>query len=388
MVIVVVLFISCKEKRNKKHLEISKYKVIKVTIPQKDTYLLLTEIAEKLEFIKLETCDSALFSKILKVGKVRNNYVLLTDRGVFMYDSLGNYINKIRNGRGPGELIFPMDIIITEGDKIEVLDYIKKTIQVYNKKMEYIETIKLPLPGIQIENITKKIYLIYSGNVFLRCDHLAYVYDVERNMVLKQILPLKRILKKNKILTYYNLNKQDSIIYINSIFSDTVYILNKTFDLKPALVYDYGPYKLPNDYYENNNDKDIFKDHKYINAAKGVRNLHISGNIIISDFNFKNNSIYRAMYNRKSGRILSARGAVWLIKDYVILYPAWPIGKYEEGFIFSLSASKLLDGLKKYRESVGETGWKKYIDGEKGISKLFNQTFEGDNPILVFAKLK
>lgn len=104
----------------------------------------ISEIAESVQMIPLETNDSCLISYISSID-ICNNYIFINSggRSIIQFDTNGNYIRQIgRQGKGPAEYLYPGNITCDiNNQKIYISDY--RQIHCFDFKGNYIYTIKL-----------------------------------------------------------------------------------------------------------------------------------------------------------------------------------------------------------------------------------------------------
>ena len=160
-----VLVISCGRK-NDTFDNIKNYDEIKIT-PEKDKVIKLSSFASEIEYLKLETHDDCLITRIDKYIKHKNLFFLFDSeiRGLFVFDEMGRFKYKIANkGKGPGELVFMTTFCIdTYLDRIEIWDAGKTAIIVYDISGQYINEIKLEkLNIVNFEKTPSGEYFIYN----------------------------------------------------------------------------------------------------------------------------------------------------------------------------------------------------------------------------------
>jgi hypothetical protein len=87
--------------------------------------LFLSDYATDIKYIRLETNDESLISKITKIVFF-DRYCLILDRAqeqIFIFDTLGNYSHKINNiGQGPGEHVCINDFAVLADSTICISD--------------------------------------------------------------------------------------------------------------------------------------------------------------------------------------------------------------------------------------------------------------------------
>ncbi len=150
--------------------------------------------------------------KKIKLEHIYRPYISeLHDKYFFLIDYSSMIIHKIAlngnkklsfgkgKGRGPGELINPMDIEIND-EKILIADAKKSTIEVYTMDGKYIKTIKLEncIPYRFIIDKSKNEYIVNKDNSII---FNFYRYDLNGNLIKKFGAPL--VNKKLKSRLYH-----------------------------------------------------------------------------------------------------------------------------------------------------------------------------------------
>lgn len=131
-----------------------------------ESILILSDIIDKVEFIRLETSEEFLLSAIYKTI-IHNNKIFILDRStkqVLCFDMEGNGVYKIHSlGQGPSEYVSLYDININATDKtLELLDAMKSRIMKYNYNGKLIESVKLPVETFNFITNSLGKYLLYN----------------------------------------------------------------------------------------------------------------------------------------------------------------------------------------------------------------------------------
>lgn len=91
--------------------------------------------------VRLEKNDNSLIGEITKVEYFDSKYYVLDIRyskSLMVFDSLGNFLNKTKHGRGPGEVISPWSFTIDESKGCVFLwDQTLRRMSTYNLQLEY-----------------------------------------------------------------------------------------------------------------------------------------------------------------------------------------------------------------------------------------------------------
>ena len=136
--------------------------------------ILLSQIADKVEYIPLETNTECLLQHLRgNVQFAGGNFIIPCSKAVYMFDGTGKYIRRIgRSGGGPGEYNRVHSIDIDWKDSLIYLYTIGKQI-VYSFRGDFIRSTTVP-------DVNKIAYL--NNNIFA-----AYIYNStgqEKNRIL------------------------------------------------------------------------------------------------------------------------------------------------------------------------------------------------------------
>lgn len=124
----------------------------------------------------LETTDSCLLENIVKVEYQEDIYLLSSYGGtVYKFTKDGRYLWHLKQGNGPGELIFATDFFVDHSTRsVYVLDNYRD-LKIYSFEGEYIKTEHLPALAFLF---TKRddTFLCFDPNLSRKSDFNFYVY--------------------------------------------------------------------------------------------------------------------------------------------------------------------------------------------------------------------
>jgi hypothetical protein len=127
----------CKNKQTVNNTEASLLPVIDIVegIEDPGSKVFLSEVAENIEFVQLETTDECVIGKSYRLF-FSDRYIIVSDwqqnNLLFLFDRTGKYIRKTGDrGQGPGEYL-SVSCLDLVGDKLFVWDSDKSTIFCYN----------------------------------------------------------------------------------------------------------------------------------------------------------------------------------------------------------------------------------------------------------------
>jgi hypothetical protein len=213
----------------------------------------LSDIADRVEYIPLQTTDSALLGYFLNFVITKDNFFIKNESSVLTYDNHGKYLNNLFTvGNGPGEA-YAYCLTVDESKKqVYVYDRRVNNVKIYSYNGTYINTIKKAIKPIG--------YTIYSIGFF---KNSLFIHTTQRQFIkyLYSILDLQtdsiRILcknyrvydksqeAKNSMAPYdYHYQITDSNIMYKESFCDTIFEVKKDLSQTPRYIIGLGSQKL------------------------------------------------------------------------------------------------------------------------------------------------
>ena len=389
----------------------------------------LSDAAERVEIVKLETMDKILLSDISSV-QVTDNELFVAARGnILRFSHDGKYLNSIGNkGPGPGEFSSLVGFCIDEKTK-EVIVEGSNGILVFDYKGNFLRDAKRELPEKLFDG-TQHQLVVYQGN-YLVCRNLPIfnvfhpedllwsvaVTDSEFNMQ-KLFKNPSHLGKEDEILSDENLGHNTgwynywteiptSVDYSNDEITfklpdtDTIYTYDSAKQvLKPRYaIYtreEKGDYKLIHQWVKERKAFDYFSIDGYYSTASSI--------YFIAD---KNEQIYTYHYNKHNGAVqrvqrkgeLRENGGIFVLQfgrphlrlnRYFILTNDITGGDFKVDF---RSQGKywiqvLEVGDSSYEEFVENLKTSPTAPQKQQLLDVIARTGEEDNPILLIAVLK
>lgn len=347
--------------------------------------VLLKNFYDTVKCITLETNKNSLIGTIGKVIYFDEKFFILDLKGekIMVFNEHGKYLNKIGcKGRGATEYLCLYDFEITKDSTVNIVDFGKRSILKYSFKGEYLSRIKL-------ENRFSAYLISDSKNRY----HFHHQYDIpgENNIT---------IIDKNgkRLSSYYKIEDYFSDIGVPTIFkpfsknNEDVFFVNY----------------LDNSVYMNRNDS-LFKKYTFdfgggVYNAKMLREVSRKG-IDIYNFSNKNDlpmgmdylnvtddylSITITKSYKRSGYFYNRKNKSVCVPDYNIgntwniPIPVLTIGVKGDMFIGAKDASFFRSYYEQIKQKLGEEKSQIY----KEMTKIYNNTKDDDNPILILFKPK
>ena len=173
-------------------------------------------------FIRLETLDTCLLENIVKVDIQGDAVYLLSSYGgkIYKFTGEGRYVWQLKQGNGPGELIFATDFFIDSlNHSVYVLDNYRE-LKVYSFDGEYMRTEPLPTLAFLF---TKKedSFLCFDPNLKKKSN---FNFFVSQNGKIVMEGLRKRDGNRNvgympsNVFAFYS----DDSVYVQHMLSDTI----------------------------------------------------------------------------------------------------------------------------------------------------------------------
>ena len=172
---------------------------------------------ETFDYVKLEMTSESVIGDVSKVviGNERIYVLSLIDPRIFIFSLDGKYINSLKRGNGPGEVLFVSDFEY-RNNNLYVLDNYR-SIKQYDSDGNYIaEKYKLDSPYLSFTQVDDDCLWLFDSNINGKSNHFLY-YQSETDSTYGISKPNSI---KGKPFVYYN-------FYNNGIVSlpvcDTIY---------------------------------------------------------------------------------------------------------------------------------------------------------------------
>lgn len=194
------------------------------TIPSPKEFKSIDNLSITYEIIKLQdNIDIALLGEISNI-EISANYIycLERSRSVQIFDSNGNFVKRITKGRGPGELMRPMDLCIDQqNNNLNVLDGTK--IMVFSPEGKYIQANDLPSIMYMEAEKCGDLYLLYSARYSEKNKNYFRIY----NPINKQVHPIVDAINLAPVIGRSHMVKSsDGGIYFNGMYGNAIYKFN------------------------------------------------------------------------------------------------------------------------------------------------------------------
>jgi hypothetical protein len=256
--------------------------------------------------LPLETSDSTLIGDITTLEYYKDKYYLFDkniSKTLFLFDASGKFRNKIRRGKGPGEIIEPWDFCVDKANNTILLwDQTTFNLNVYDLDLSFIKSIYCP--RIAIRNLCclkdEGSFLIFSqffpidkGEIV---ERVLYDYFVYSNNFKTLTQKIHQSDPKTRLISIDNaISKAESKFFIAPI-DNNIYELSEDRHQKSIYKFDLGKYQITDD--------DLEKGYKFYRPEikKGNRigplsDLFINDRYVSVSFPFRGQMEYH-IFNR------------------------------------------------------------------------------------------
>lgn len=196
----------------------------------------ITDLFETKEVILLQSLEDA-YIKSKSVLKIRRDTIfILGDKTIKAFLNDGTFLTTIGEpGRGPGELMYAMDLTLPENNsEIHVLDNHRKSIVRFDNTGEYLGMKYIPLQYIShAQWIEGNNYLVFTYLPQMKgISYSVYLFNMV-NKNLKGLLEMPEIVKSMSIMDYNYVSSFEKNVYVRIPLDNTIYLF------KDELLYPY-----------------------------------------------------------------------------------------------------------------------------------------------------
>lgn len=350
----------------------------------------LSEIANDIEFIKLETSPECRISKVYGINKLKDDLVIINGNArrefggyssILIFNTEGKFIRKIgRQGKGPNEYTDIIDVCVdAENENIFVLSSSKEILQ-YSINGDLIRKTKIPFITSHFTIFHGKLLFHFNSVTNWQNDGFLFLltnYDFTDHRKYVKGLTNPGAFLANKIYKY-----GEGYRYWSNMQNDTVYNIDNNFKMIP--VYNF---EFPNKPTQN-----AFLDFtKFSPSYSMINRFTETNNYIFIEIAF-NEKLERVVFIKDQGISIGFDSYSGFINDLSGGVRFFPTGKImnEELFI----CYDIID-IKPYWEmNYKDNGVIQYsgtiVKKERRaieLDKLLDNSNEEDNPIIAVIRL-
>lgn len=327
----------------------------------------LSEIVENVKCIPLETTDSCIINKIIKVKTMEGHIYIADKNHIFQFNADGTLVKQIgRKGRGPGEHQLIYDFCLNRLNGTINLLSSNEIIQ-YDEDNNFIKSVSVKGFAHTIETIDNLIYITserYSENSKSGFQNISWLYKYSNNLELIDSMNIANVSMTKGVAIHQPLSYNFSfslkdiffyfpVFFIEPIIRNTLYHF-KDSSIEPYLKFDFGEEEA--EFIKQQRIEDGFP-YKKLN----ILNMYKSSDYVFMEYNIDNKS-YFGFYNQQNNVYYNTNSG---LNDDI----------YKTGKII----------LRPLNDPEFQMYFIKYAYEIKGI---FNNVSENDNPLIFLIKLK
>ncbi len=394
--IITLFFLSCGDKNAQELFEQS-VKTISVSC-EKNQVLNLSEFADSIEIIPLETKDECLIGWVRRIVSTDEHYYISSavsyyTQKLFVFNKDGKFVRQIgREGESPQTYLGMNDFVLTDDSIVKISENYKLACYDINGNFLYKKKQRdCPKEIIVFDN---QIYGL-SVNPHLFDNQLLFRLD--RNDSLRtdffKVSPLEAKVADFYVRTAMMTTSEDAIIFSHP-YSNTIFRLNPD-SLKTAPLYrvDFGDKNVSwKIFEENENHRKWNEKLKNGNPYWGINELlDLNGHFIVNAVDETFHSSF-SIYSKKTGKTMSGqriKDDIYFKGNQINLKPRYtPHYKDGDYLLWVVNAEVIADGYNAYRKALGETKWKLFCKKFPRLVEVCGQLDEESNPVLLKIKLK
>ncbi len=401
-------FISCQQEK-----EITDIRVIDLEGNiGKSRKVLLSEIAESIEYVPLETThESSLGVPTSGILIYENGLLFVYQKGNYfkIFNSAGDYLSTFnRRGNGPQEYVTLTSVVVDScAEVISVLAH-KKIIE-YKTNGEYIRTIELPAVGslnasgyFPFGKVDDNSYVLCVNIIFPTDyhDYSAIVID-SSSRVIHKILYTQKARAFMKKIAHVHLMFDSPITPILFTYKNSVRVINETDEtilavsengkIDTAFILNYGKYSMTN-------FPELYST-RYVDApcVKLFQGIFESSSFLFLSFRTGKLPIkHREITNRYGETVSLAASRAYFNKKTGRFSFVEPIGLNEFGIIDDLEGGPSFwpvyisqdDYMVNYIDAIKFIEYAESNDVSENLKKVAENLRETDNLLMVRVKLK
>ncbi len=400
LLLLVVLNIGCNSHYDKKGISIdilSANSFYTINIPEilkHQREVPISEIAEKIEYVVLETSKESLLGRIFDV-KVTKDFIFVQhyNGALAQFDRTGSFIRYIgRLGRGPEEYIMIREFSIDEeNSRIYVQSNYNRIIQVYSFDGEHIESVHFNEDFGFIVWSRDSLFMCFTEPtrgteefVFTERNSKGEILQyVRNNFFWQNDNAMSYMLMISERNVYYRLNNR---LHFKGWYNDTIYSYDSKNKLVPEFFIDLGKFKLPDELrYEKTGEIGSSAEYYWIGVKEALGYVFIKYGNYYEGKNPDQGSIYYDTNEGVGNSLTNRNGENEFLNDLDGGPDFWP--EYvNDSLAFQCIKAKDMKEYLNSDEFIKSTS--KYPERKEMLIDQMKGLKESDNDVLMVVKLK
>ena len=366
----------------------------------------LSDFAESIELIPLETRDDCLIGWIPEIIATKNHYVLISGIGptdfqhLYVYDKKGKFIRQISSrGQGGEEFLEVRDIDVVGDSIIKMGDvYALRTFNLEGKQLS-----SKGIDGIveEIVSMKGKTIMFQAANSEAEsAENILYQYD-EKDVFQRRFFDVPYM--ASRITSFFSnpraLTRDDEFVYFHFPYDNYIYKIDaETLVYSPMYKVDYGNRTFTWDMFDEN----VASVKDWVTQSKTEKNASTCQILSLNDyflFTSRDNdrNYYLSLYSNRTGKVLSGnklKDDMFFKGNTIVLKGGKPgtilerHGNDGGDLIWPVQPKVLLDGYEAYRDVLSKERWELFRKKFPRLVEVCEQLKLDDNPVLLKIKVK
>lgn len=388
LLVSLLMFFGCNSPVNDS-IETSSLSTIKIKTDAEKQELKFSEIAQKVEFVPLETKEGLLISGVRNVFFNNKYLILYNTKNVWIFNREGNHLTTLETvGEGPGEFSYISNIKVNfEKKELYIIDFYKQKLLTFNINGTFKSEFKTGFFVDDFLSLDDGKFVLFTSDPNENTIHHVNFYNSHTAKIYSKHFPMN--LKRLEFLNYWkntNFFKWNGQIFFNLNPYDTIYSVSENSSLA-SFVCDYGKYNIPVSVYDKQFEN-ILQFNNYIKPMNYAYNW--------DKFFLVNNSLYFTF--SQNGKVIRAFSDIYKDHSYLIETFAddlslpgktitfdewiWPLGNTENELVFMLES---MDFKQLYGHNITDVKYDTETSANN-IRLILDDINIVSNPVLVFLK--
>ena len=373
---------------------------------QQGDVLNLSDFAESIELIPLETRDDCLIGWIPEIIATKNHYVLISGIGptdfqhLYVYDKKGKFIRQISSrGQGGEEFLEVRDFDVIGDSIIKMGDVY--ALRTFNLEGKQLSSKRIDGTVEEIVSMKGKTIMFKAANREAKsAENLLYHYD-EKDVFQQSFFEVPYM--ASRIASFFinprALTRDDEFVYFHFPYDNYIYKIDaETLVYSPMYKVDYGNRTFTWDMFDEN----VASVKDWVTQSKTEKNASTCQILSLNDyflFTTRDNdrNYYLTLYSNRTGKVLSGnklKDDIYFKGNTIVLKGGKPgtiLGRHgNDGgdLIWPVQPKVLLDGYEAYRDVLSKERWELFRKKFPRLVEVCEQLKLDDNPVLLKIKLK
>lgn len=344
----------------------------------------LSDLAESVSYIALETSDSCVLDPSQYVIRKNRIYIRNRNETVFLFDDKGKFVRQIgKMGSGPMEYQGVQELSVSpDGDRLYFYSTRLNKAYIYSSSGERLGEFSLKYPSWRFAALSPTRHVMISpyGDLSgLSAPFIFYLMDGAGNVI--QQFPSHRVIQMNGDFGMGKFVSTPKGVLGYQPFSDTVFAFDENGDRSARFVFDYGEFRIPDAEFDDMMKLYEIRD-QYIHSVS----FHEADMLLFIRAYHQKKAFLGIWYPDKQNLVPVSDRDGLLLNDLDGGPDFWPAASNGENLVYRLL--RCMD-LVTARDG-GDFSSKEFTNPalKKKLDDLLPTIHENDNPIIMVVQLK